>query len=162
MTIYEIDQQIADILSQVDEETGEVMFDPAAIMELQMERDRKCENLALAYKNMTAEAKAIKDEIDNLSKRLKTVQNEAERAKGFLELVLGGEAFKTAKVVVSYRKTKAVEVTPDFLPWAMEHNQALLRVKAPEPDKTALKKALDAGVEIPGAYIVEKKSTLIK
>lgn len=162
MTIYEIDQQIADILSQVDEETGEVMFDPAAIMELQMERDRKCENLALAYKNMTAEAKAIKDEIDNLSKRLKTVQNEAERAKGFLELVLGGEAFKTAKVVVSYRKTKAVEVTPDFLPWAMEHNQALLRVKAPEPDKTALKKALDAGVEIPGAYIVEKKSTQIK
>ena len=162
MTIYEIDQQIADILSQVDEETGEVMFDPTAIMELQMERDRKCENLALAYKNMTAEAKAIKDEIDNLSKRLKTVQNEAERAKGFLELVLGGEAFKTAKVVVSYRKTKAVEVTPDFLPWAMEHNQALLRVKAPEPDKTALKKALDAGVEIPGAYIVEKKSTQIK
>ena len=162
MTIYEIDQQIADILSQVDEETGEVMFDPAAIMELQMERDRKCENLALAYKNLAAEAKAIKDEIDNLSKRLKTVQNEAERAKGFLELVLGGEAFKTARVVVSYRKSKAVEVTPDFVPWAYEHNQALLRIKAPEPDKTALKKALEAGIEIPGAYFVEKKSTQIK
>ena len=162
MTIYEIDRAIMDLLDQIDEETGECLFDPEQIELLQMERERKCENLALAWKNLTAEAKAIKDEIETLTKRAKAVQNEADRAKAYLELVLGGKAFKTARVVVSYRKSKTVEVTPDFVPWAYEHNQALLRMREPEPDKTALKKALEAGIEIPGAYFVEKKSTQIK
>ena len=162
MTIYEIDKAIMDLLDQIDEETGEALFDPEQIERLQMERERKCENLAMAWKNLTAEAKAIREEVETLTKRAKAAQNEADRAKAYLELVLGGEAFKTARVVVSYRKSKAVEVTPDFLPWAYAHNQGLLRMREPEADKTAIKKALEAGIEIPGAYFVEKKSTQIK
>lgn len=162
MTIYEIDRAIMDLLDQIDEETGEALFDPEQIEALQMERERKCENLALAFKNLTAEAKAIREEIETLTKRAKAVQNEADRAKAYLELVLGGDTFKTPRVAVSYRRTKSVDTTPDFVPWAYEHNQSLLRMKEPEADKTAVKKALEAGEEIPFASIIEKKSIQIK
>ena len=162
MKIYEIENAISDLLSQVDEETGEILFDPEQLEALQMERDGKIENLALAWKNMSAEAKAIKDEIDNLTKRMKTVQNAAERAKSYLEFVLNGEQFKSAKVAVSYRKTKSVDTTEDFVPWAYEHAQNLLRMKEPEPNKAEVKKAIEAGEDIPFASIVEKKSIQIK
>lgn len=162
MTIYQIDQEIIDLLGQVDDETGEALFDPEKIEALQMERDRKVENLALAWKNLTSEAKAIKDEVESLTKRMKTAQNEAERAKNYLELVLGGEPFKTAKVAVNYRKSESVEVTPDFAPWAYANAQNLLRLREPEPDKTALKKALKDGQEIPFAALVTKQSIQIR
>ena len=45
MKIYEIENAISDLLSQVDEETGEILFDPEQLEALQMERDGKIENL---------------------------------------------------------------------------------------------------------------------
>lgn len=162
MTIYEIDQEILSLLSQVDEETGECLFEPEQLEALQMERERKVENLALAYKNLTAEAKAIREEEAALAKRRKVSENEAERCRKYLEYVLNGEAYTSPKVAVSYRRTKSVEVTPDFCQWAYLHNQSLLRMHDPEPDKTAIKKALEAGGEIPYAALTEKKSIQIK
>lgn len=162
MSIYEIDQEIMNLLSQVDEETGEVLFDEEKLAGLQMERDQKVENLALAYKNLTAEAKAIKAEEEALAKRRKVTENEAERAKSYLEFVLGGDTFKSPKVAVSYRKSESVEVTADFAPWAYENAQNLLRLREPEPDKTALKKALKEGQNIPFASLVSKQSVQIK
>lgn len=162
MKIYEIENAISDLLSQVDEETGEILFDPEQLESLQMERDGKIENLALAWKNMTAEAKAIKDEIDNLTKRMKTVQNAAERAKSYLEFVLNGEQFKSPKVAVSYRKSESVEPAPGFMDWALTNDDSLIRYKEPEADKTAIKKALKEGREIPFVTLVTKTSMTIK
>lgn len=162
MTIYDIDQEILSLLSQVDEETGEALFDPDQLSALQMERERKVENLALAFKNLTAEAKAIRDEEAALAKRRKAAENEAERARKYLEFVLGGEAYKSPRVAVSYRRTKSVELNPEFCEWAYLHNPSLLRMHEPEADKTAVKKALEAGASIPYAAIVEKKAIQIK
>lgn len=163
MTIYEIDQTIMNLLGQVDEETGEALFDPEQIAALQMERDTKVENLALAYKNLIAEAKAIKTEEEALAKRRKIAENEAERAKNYLEYVLNGDTFKSAKVAVSYRKTESVEIMPEhFVPWAYENNQRLLRMKEPEPDKTAIKKMLKDGAKIPFAVLTVKQNINIK
>ena len=58
MTIYEIDNRIAEL---VDPETGELL-DYEAFAELAMEREAKIENMALWYKDLTAEAKAIREE----------------------------------------------------------------------------------------------------
>lgn len=162
MTIYQIDKEIESLLGQVDDETGEALFDIEQLSALQMERERKVENLALAYKNMAAEAKAIKAEEEALAKRRKTVENGAERAKNYLDYVLAGEAYKSARVAVSYRRSESVEPTPDFVPWAYEHNQSLLRLKEPEADKTAIKKLLKEGADIPFVELVTKTSISIK
>ena len=58
MTIYEIDSRIAELL---DPDTGELL-DYEAFAALQMEREAKIENMALWYKDLSAEAKAIRDE----------------------------------------------------------------------------------------------------
>ena len=62
MNIYLINRQIEELLEEVDPETGEALFDPALLNELMMERENATEDLALGYKNLTAEASAIRGE----------------------------------------------------------------------------------------------------
>lgn len=158
MNIYEID---AAILSLVDEETGEIK-DFEEFANLQMERETKIENIALWHKNLVAESKAIREEEKTLAERRKACENKAERLKNYLSEILQGNKFKTAKVAVSYRKSTAVEIEPDFIEWAEINADDLLTYKAPEPNKTAIKDALKAGTEIPFASMVEHQNISIK
>ncbi len=163
MTIYEIDQEIQKIVDMgVHPETGELLFDPEALDELIMERERKIENLALAYKNMLAEARAIKAEEMNLKARREFTEAKAERAREYLDYILAGEKFSTPKVAVSYRKSKKLQLADGFVGWAMENAPDFLRYKDPEPDKTAITNALKAGQEITGAELVESQNMTIK
>lgn len=158
MNIYEID---AAMLSLVDEETGEIK-DYEAFEALQMERDTKVENMALWYKNLIAEGKAIREEEKTLAERRRGCENKAERLKDYLSEILQGNKFKTAKVAVSYRKSTAVDIEPDFIEWAQNNADGLLTYKEPEPNKTAIKDALKAGAEIPFAGMVERQNISIK
>ena len=94
MTLYEIDEAI---LACTDQETGEII-DPEALTALQMERDRKLENVALWVKDLKAEAEAIGNEVKALTARKKAAENKAERLKEWLVTALGGEIFKTSKL----------------------------------------------------------------
>ena len=78
-SLYEIDN---DILSCVDTETGEIV-DEAKLEALEMERDKKIEAVILWRKDLLAEAKAVREEAQNLSKRVKSCENKAE-ARRFL------------------------------------------------------------------------------
>lgn len=163
MKLYEINQAIEGLLNNaVDPETGEILFDPEELDRLQLERDVKLESLALAVKNLTAEAKAIREEETALAERRRSVEKKAERARQYLEFILQGEKFQTAKVAVSYRKSKKLELAPEFLETAKTIYPYLLRFKEPEPDKAAITAELKAGFEIPGAELVESVSMQIK
>ena len=107
MTLYEIDQAIQGL---VDPETGELM-DYEAFAALQMDRDAKIENMALWYKDLMADAKAIKEEADTLNERRKALENKAERLKSYLSLALDGEKFQTARCSVTFRKTSSIQVS---------------------------------------------------
>ena len=163
MTIYEIDSKIQELLdSGVDEETGELITDMDALMDLQMERDRKVENLACAVKNMEAEAKAIRDEEKRLAERRKALEAKAARAEDYLAFVLNGEKFSSARVTVGWRKTTKTEVDDSFTEWAKTNAPDLLRFKEPEPDKTAISAALKAGRKLNGAALTTTVSMTIK
>lgn len=162
MKIYEIDKEIEALLSTVDEETGEILFDTEKLEQLQMERDRKVENLALAVKNLTAEAAAIKAERDALYERQKAAEKEAERAKKYLEFVLNGDTFKTARVAVSYRSSSRLEVDDGFIAWAKRKAKDLLTVKDPEPNKTAIREMLKRNERVPHVQIVTVQNMQIK
>lgn len=165
MTIWEIDREIEKLVNSVDEETGEVMFDVDALDALQMERDQKIENLALAIKNMKAEAQAIKAEEETLSARRKALEAKADRAKEYLEYVCNGEGFKSAKTVVSFRNSTACEVDADFIDWAKADKtraELYLRYAEPKVDKKAVADALKIGAVIPFASLVTRKNITIK
>lgn len=165
MTIWEIDREIEKLVNSVDEETGEVMFDVDALDALQMEREKKIENLALAVKNMKAEAQAIKAEEENLYSRRKALEAKADRAKEYLEYVTNGEGFKSAKVVVSYRNSTVCEVDEDFINWAKEdptRAELYLRYSEPKVDKKAVADVLKIGTVLPFASLVTRKNITIK
>ena len=86
-------------------------------------------------KNLVAEAKAIREEEKALAERRKVLENRAERARNYLEFVLKGDKFQSAKVAVSYRTSTKVDVDDGFIAWAKKKAKNLLRVKEPEVDK---------------------------
>lgn len=158
MSIYDIDDSI---MSLVDMETGEIE-DEKRYDELQMERTQKVENIACYFKNLTAEAKAMREEEANLAQRRKAVESKAERIKALLVYALKGERFESPKVRCSYRKAKSVQVDDDFVAWAQEHADDLLTFKEPTPNRTAIKAALEDGREIEHAEIVTNESLQVK
>ena len=160
MKLFEINAALEELLNQQDPETGELTCDLDQLDALMMERDEKLEGLALYIKNADAEAKAIREEEKTLAERRRSLENKAERAKGFLAEQLAGEKFSTPKVAVSYRKSEQVEVSMAF--FTEESNVRFLRYKDPEADKTAIKNALKNGETVPGAEIVSKTNMILK
>lgn len=159
MKLYEINQQLENLLNNIDEETGEVLIDPEALDALLMERDEKIEHIALAIKNMVAEAAMIKAEETTLAERRRRLEKRTEGARDYLQRCLGGEKFQTAKVAISYRSAKSVEIN-EVKFW--EHPaDAYVRITQ-APDKSAIRKALEEGKTVPGAEIVMKQSMNIK
>lgn len=160
MKLWDIDAEIASVTELIDEETGELL--PEAVERLkQLMKDREdtLEWIALTIKNLASDAAAIKSEIDNLSARMKSAQRRADKLKDFLQYALAGEKISTPRVAVSYRKSTAVELDPEFV---RTSDLWWLRVPAPEPDKQKIKDALKAGETVPGAKLVERINMTIK
>ena len=153
MKLYELDQAIMDL---VDNETGEII-DIEKFDSLQMERDEKIESIALYIKDLKAEAEALKAEKLAFAERQKVAENKAESLKAYLSYALKGQAFKTVKASVSFRKSQQVDV-PDIY----ELDENFLRYKEPEADKTAIKEAIKAGQAVKGATLIENISVIIK
>lgn len=163
MTIYEIDNRIAEL---VDPETGELL-DYDAFASLQMERDTKIENMALWYKDLTAEAKAIREEEKALAERRKSAENKAERLKAYLDEALAGQSYKSARVSVSYRKSMALDIADEDVATVIKELEtcgldSCLMYQAPKISKTELTKALKAGAVVPGAELVERVNIQIR
>lgn len=156
MTLYEINEAIANFEFSIDEETGEIL-NAMQLDELNMARDVKAENVALFIKNLKAEAEAIKAEEKALATRRKHTERKAQSLTDYLQYCLDGDKLKTAKVAVSYRKSEQVECS-DISMVSGEY----LRVKEPELDKAKIKKAIKAGEEVAGCSLVEKQNIQIK
>lgn len=153
MNLYEIDSAI---MNCVDMETGEII-DMEALENLQMERDQKIENIGCWIKNLLADAKALKEEKDNLAARQKSAENKVASLKAYLSSYLNGEKFKTAKVAISYRKSDSVDISEGaVIP------DEYLKYSDPTPDKIGLKAALKAGEKFPGISIVTSSNIQIK
>lgn len=158
MNLYEIEQEI---MSCVDMETGEIV-DCEKLDALTMERDKKIENIALWVKNLEADAKAYKEEKDNFAQKQKSAENKAKSLKEYLTRFLDGTAYKSTKVNVSFRTSKAVDVFDISALMTMDDCDNYLKYKEPEPDKTAIKNAIASGVNVPGCQIVENQNIQIK
>lgn len=163
MRLYEINAEIDALLSAVDPETGELTVDMEALEALEMERDAKLENLALAVKNYASDIAALKAEENALAERRGALERQMKRAKDYLERNLNGEKFSTPRVAVTYRRTEAVAIDDEalFFGWCT-HHPAFIRFEVPKPDKTAIKTALKAGEEVPGATLEQRISMSVR
>ncbi len=166
MTLYEIDSAIMTAIAHgIDPETGEIT-NLDELMGLQMDRDRKIENIACLVKNLKADVKAMKEEAQTLTDRRRVVENKVARLEAVLDEALDGQKFQTPRCVVSFRNTKAVEVEDldAVLKWACKEcrEDEFIRYKAPEINKSNLGTYLKSGADVPGARIVERRSLAVK
>lgn len=154
MNLFELNQAVRDFELEIDEETGEIL-NADALDSLELERDTKIENIALWIKNLKAEAEAVKKQKEAFYSREKALTNKAERLKEYLANNLMGEKFKTDRVVLSWRKSQAVEVDDNF------SDERFIKYE-PKISKSEIKDALKSGEIIEGARLVENNSLQIK
>lgn len=163
--LFEVVKAISDE-EYINKETGEI--DTAMLDGLELTFNEKSENIIKYVKNLTAEAKALKEQEEIFNQRRKAVENKASRLKDYLaqtmsfagieklDYICGKAAFKTNPPSV------AIENEEGFLTWATEHAEDLLRYKAPEINKTELKDRLKAGENIPFVSLKQDKTLSIR
>lgn len=166
MHLYEITTNLNDFMEAVDrgEIPEEAVYDTLESLDMQL--DDKIDNVACMIKNLDAEAKAIKEEADNLTARAKAKTSKAEWLKGYLDTQMkqaNKEKFESSRNKLSFRKSESVEINEEaFLPWAAQGHDDLLTYKPPVPNKTAIKELLKSGGTAEGAAIVVKQNLQIK
>lgn len=154
MKLYEIDNAI---MNCIDGETGEII-DAEKLGALQMERERKIENVALWVKNLKADLDALKAEKEAFAERERNCKAKVESLSKWLTMALDGAKFETPKVKISFRNSEAVEITDES---AIPKEYIRRKVEF-VPDKTAIKEALKSNFQIDGAVIVQNKNIQIK
>lgn len=165
MTLYEIDSRIKEIIDSIydsADENGEVgEIDLTELMELKEAREVKLENIALYAKNLAVEASAIKDEENILAERRKRLERKCERMKAILINAMkedGNKKISSPKFEAVLRDTKKTEITDESLIPEEYMNTKITKT----PDKTAIKKAIEAGTEVAGAQVVDNTTITIK
>ena len=165
MNLYEIDRRLDEIYNTaVDFETGVVNAEVLdEILALSMAREEKLENLALWWKNCSAEYDAIAKEVKTLQERAERLKRKKAWIGSVLERTLNGQRFETAKVQVGYRKSTAVEID-DYDEFIEKYrNTDMVREKVEVvPNRDEIKKRLKAGDEIMGAHLETHQNMQIK
>ena len=148
MTLYEIDAGIAEC---IDEETGEIL-DYEKLDGLQMEREKKIENIVWLIENTENEIEGLKRQEEMFKARRKESEKKQESLKRYLTHALKGENFETVKAKVSFRKSEAVTVeNEELIPEDYWETVEVERI-----DLRAIKNALKAGKSVEGARIEER------
>lgn len=163
MTLREIDQAIIDLF---DPETGDLLDDAGMEFELlRMERDEKIKNTALYFRQLTGEAKVLKEEIDTLQKKKKVAENKQKWLKYLLDQALAGQKFHHPLVEVSYRKSSFLDIKDEgaVIEYCQRYGYAdCLKQRPIEVSVSDVTRLIKEGVEIPGAEIAERYNLGVK
>ena len=152
MNLYEINKAMQECINL---ETGEI--DLELFEKLQLAKDEKIENVALWIKNISSDVEGMENEKKAFEERIKACKNKVSSLKTYLEMALNGEKFQTAKCSITFRKSKSVTVFD-----VSKLDKDYLKYADPTADKTAIKKAIESGVTVPGASLVENLNVQIK
>ncbi len=159
MTLYEIDAAI----TALADENGEIT-DYEALDALQMERDRKIENVACWIKDLAAEAKAIREEELTLAERRQSAEKKAERLRGWLGHVLAGQKFSTARCSVAWRTSMATVVDDEerALAWLRSHACGDCYIDKVQLNKGAVANLLKNNIEVPGVRLERRQNVQVR
>ncbi|AIG43869.1 TPA: siphovirus Gp157 family protein [Streptococcus suis] len=157
-SIYELTgifKQIAE-MEGIDEETK---LDTLESLDWTEQFEEKVENTVKVIKNKEADVDQLKEEIDRLTKRKKSIENDITRLKTGLQgafEITGHEKVKTLLFTVSLANNQpSVVVDEDLLP-------KKYFIQTLKPDKTAIKELLKAGKKVKGAVLQESRSLRIR
>ena len=156
--LFNIDAEMFQLHQLIDENDGELTPELEAQLEIttigRQEKVTGCLYIAREFRN---KALFVKNEAKRLLEIAKQYDNTADKLEqNVLNSIINIGPVKTDFMSVTVRRTKAVNIVDD-----KEVPEEFCRVKY-EPNKTAIKEALDNGMEVPGAEIVENFSLYVR
>ena len=161
MKIYQIPSQIRQVFdnAEIDEETGELIFDAETFAQVCESAEMKIANTARYIREQEHEIEAMKQASKDILDRAKAKANKLEWLKRttIASIQALGKPVEEADIRVTTRKSEAVEVDEEILgrEWFFE-------TVTYKPNKTALKHALKNGESVEGASLVTNYNLSIK
>jgi len=163
MKLYELTEEMELVEQALDEYAKEHEGDITDfelndyLDKLAEEREQKLLNIGAWIKSLLAEEKAYKDEVKHLRRRAAIVSDKAKRLRSYIMAYLEeGETLKSAKCSFSWRRSSTIVIDdPCFLPEDYYTTEIV-------PLKNEIRKAINEGVDVPGAHKEDKKSLQIK
>ena len=159
--IYELTQDYLRLLEMAEDPE----LDPEVIADtfegIEGELEIKAENYAKVMKNLEGDIAALKAEEERLAKKRKAIENNIKRMKGTLQEAMeltGKTKFKTDLFSFGIQKN-APSVVIDAAD-IRDIPEDYLKFKEPEVDKTAIKNAINAGVNFEGLAHLEVSQSL--
>lgn len=152
-------RKVLDGIAVVDAETGEY-YDSENISELEGRIEDKIDAIACYIKEVDSDADAMKAEEQRIAKRRKAAEVRSDRLRQYLMAWMqesGRRKAETARSCVSLRRAESVKVYDDL---ALPDGFMRQRIEN-VPDKKAIKAAIKAGEQVPGAEIVSYDSMVI-
>ena len=161
-TLYVITAELNAIITQLEELGGEITPELEQALAINEEsfaaKSEDYGHAILNLKGMAAAAKAEKERLAALQKFYENTCNRLDNALKTAMVATGHDKVETPTMRLSLRHTTATEVDDlDALP--AEYKTTKVEVVA---DKTAIKKAIQSGEDVPGAHLVENVSLQIK
>jgi hypothetical protein len=159
-TIFEIGNEYQNIIALIEQNNGEMSDDlHEAYINSRDELNNKAKAYIYVIRNKENLISNIDAEIDRLKEMKKRTENEIDRIKNYLSMAVDTFGnFETGLHKISNRISKSVEIT-DCNQLPKEYLKEKIEISA---DKTAIKKAIESGVNISGALLVTKSNLQIK
>lgn len=170
MNIYELPQAVNEAMEKYllnfNQDTGEEETDSTEALkqleELQNQKDELIEWMLKKRGNAEANKKALSDEVSRLSERMKredkTIEQMENMVRHFIPTI--DKPLTISNWTVSYRKSKKTIIeNKDLIPEEYRVTETITTEKIP---LDAIKKAIEEGKEVPGAFIQENSNLYIK
>ena len=159
-TLYEIIEEMQFLEGNlVDKETGEIdEFVLSRLDGLEVEKNQKIENIACLIKSKRADADSIRTDMKNQLARAERLEKSADGLEKWLASILDGEAFESTRCTVKFRPSQSVEILDANV---IPDEYIDVRVER-KPVKKLIKQALNDGLEVKGAVLVDKNNIQVK
>lgn len=161
MTIYEITSDYLQLMQMMEDPD----LDPQTLADtmegIEGELEDKADNYARVMKNMEADLNGIKAEIDRLSTRKKTIENNIKRMNEALQFSMettGKTKFKTELFSFGIRKNAPAVVMDE--PYIENIPERFLKYSDPTINRSAIKEAIQSGEDLEGLAHLEQSTSL--
>jgi len=160
-SLYKITQKQQELFDFILEADGEITPDVEESLKINAENfETKARGYIWMIKKLESENVTISNELERLKRIEKRNDKLIDRLKESMKMALEifGESQKVDTFTLSLRKSKSIEIIDaELVP------EAYRVVKTTETiNKTELKKAIESGINVPGATIKENQNLQIK
>lgn len=162
ITLHQATEQVRELLAQMDPETGEL---PEGYEDARAVVQNKAVAVAAYIVESCVQTEAIRDYIKTLTDKVKSEERRQDWLRQYMAehmAAIGITEIKDErglfKASLASGRDESVEV---FDASQLPQNFIRETIKT-EPDKTAIKKAIKDGVDVPGARIIKKDRLTIK